>query len=205
MLPQHPPQICIAGAGISALNRRFTRSGGTMRRAATSFACLSLLLLFGCGELQGPKGDQGPVGPQGEAGPPGAVGPAGPQGKAGPQGSVGPQGEPGPQGPIGPAGPEGKTGDKGDKGDPGSAGIRVLSPVGSGQTSSCDADEVMIGAWCTGTHDTYPLRTGANEASCTVESNSEVVVICADLVRCRTVALAGAARPKRLPLWLRLC
>ena len=39
-----------------------------MRRAATSIAYLSLLLLFGCGELQGPKGDPGPAGPQGEAG-----------------------------------------------------------------------------------------------------------------------------------------
>ena len=51
-----------------------------MRRAATSIAYLSLLLLFGCGELQGPKGDPGPAGPQGEAGAAGPIGPAGPQG-----------------------------------------------------------------------------------------------------------------------------
>ena len=125
-----------------------------MRRVATSIAYLSLLLLFGCGELQGPKGDPGPAGPQGEAGAAGPIGPAGPQGEAGPQGSAGPQGEPGPQGPIGPAGhqgepgtsgppgppgPRGEKGDKGDKGDPSSAAIRVLAPVGSGQSSSCDA------------------------------------------------------------------
>ena len=56
-----------------------------MRRVATSIAYLSLLLLFGCGELQGPKGDPGPAGPQGEAGAAGPIGPAGPQGEAGPR------------------------------------------------------------------------------------------------------------------------
>jgi Collagen triple helix repeat (20 copies) len=84
-----------------------------MRRVATSIAYLSLLLLFGCGELQGPKGDPGPAGPQGEAGAAGPIGPAGPQGEAGPQGSAGPQGEPGPQGPIGPAGHQGEPGTSG--------------------------------------------------------------------------------------------
>ena len=167
-----------------------------MRRAATSIAYLSLLLLFGCGELQGPKGDPGPAGPQGEAGAAGPIGPAGPQGEAGPQGSAGPQGEPGPQGPIGPAGhqgepgtsgppgppgPRGEKGDKGDKGDPSSAAIRVLAPVGSGQSSSCDAGEVMVSAWCVGTYQSYPLRMGQNEASCAAaeDADVQVVVVCA--------------------------
>ena len=164
-----------------------------MRRAATSIAYLSLLLLFGCGELQGPKGDPGPAGPQGEAGAAGPVGPAGPQGEAGPQGSAGPQGEPGPQGPIGPAGhqgepgtsgppgPRGEKGDKGDKADPSGAAIRVLAPVGSGQSSSCDAGEIMVSAWFIGTYQSYPLRMGQNEASCAAaeDADVQVVVVCA--------------------------
>ena len=164
-----------------------------MRRAAISIAYLSLLLLFGCGEWQGPKGDPGPAGPQGEAGAAGPVGPAGPQGEAGPQGSAGPQGEPGPQGPIGPAGhqgepgtsgppgPRGEKGDKGDKADPSGAAIRVLAPVGSGQSSSCDAGEIMVSAWCIGTYQSYPLRMGQNEASCAAaeDADVQVVVVCA--------------------------
>ena len=164
-----------------------------MRRAAISIAYLSLLLLFGCGEWQGPKGDPGPAGPQGEAGAAGPVGPAGPQGEAGPQGSAAPQGEPGPQGPIGPAGhqgepgtsgppgPRGEKGDKGDKADPSGAAIRVLAPVGSGQSSSCDAGEIMVSAWCIGTYQSYPLRMGQNEASCAAaeDADVQVVVVCA--------------------------
>jgi hypothetical protein len=77
----------------------------------------------------------------------------------------------------------GEKGDPGDKGDPGSAGIRVLEPVGGGATSSCDTGEVMIGAWCTGTYNAYPLRAGpgANEASCTAAENADVkvVIVCA--------------------------
>ena len=77
----------------------------------------------------------------------------------------------------------GEKGDKGDKGDPGSAGIRVLEPVGGGATSSCDDGEALIGAWCTGTYQSYPLRVGpgANEASCTAAENADikVVIVCA--------------------------
>jgi len=55
--------------------------------------------------------------------------------------------------------------------------------VGSAQTSKCEADEVMVSAWCTGTYDSYPLRVGpgANEASCTAASNADVqvVIVCA--------------------------
>jgi hypothetical protein len=84
-------------------------------------------------------------------------------------------GEKGDTGPAGPPGP------KGDMGEPGSSGIRVLAPVGLGQTSSCEADEVMIGAWCTGTSSSYPLRASANEASCATDTDAgaQVVVVCA--------------------------
>ena len=158
-----------------------------MRRVATSLACLSVLLLFGCGDIKGPKGESGPAGPQGEAGPPGPVGPAGPQGAAGPEGPAGPQGEPGPQGSIGAQGEPGETGpvgpkgETGDQGEPGTAGIRMLDPVGAGMTSSCDTGEVMIGVYCTGTYVTYPLQVGpgANEASCSAGADSDVKVVVA--------------------------
>jgi hypothetical protein len=173
-----------------------------MRAALASLACLSLLAISGCG--QGPKGDPGPTGPQGEAGPQGPVGPAGPQGEVGPQGpagpqgeagppgSKGPQGEAGPQGPIGPAGaqgepgppgPMGEKGGKGDRGDLGSS-VHVVAPEGTAaEKASCESDEVMIGAWCTGTYDVYPLRVGPgpHEASCNVTRGTDirVVIVCA--------------------------
>jgi len=41
----------------------------------------------------------------------------------------------------------------------------------------------MIGAWCTGTYDVYPLRVGpgAHEASCDVTRGTDirVVIVCA--------------------------
>jgi hypothetical protein len=47
-------------------------------------------------------------------------------------------------------------------------------------------DEVMIGAWCTGTYDIYPLRVGPgpHEASCDVTRGTDirVVIVCAKLV-----------------------
>jgi hypothetical protein len=91
---------------------------------------------------------------------------------------TGHQGEPGTSGPPG---PRGEKGDKGDKGDPSSASIRVLAPVGSGQSSSCDAGEVMVSAWCIGTYQSYPLRMGQNEASCAAaeDADVQVVVVCA--------------------------
>jgi hypothetical protein len=177
---------------LNSAAKRFPKV--TSMRLATSILCLGLLL-FGCGEWQGPKGEPGPAGPQGEAGPPGQIGPAGPQGEAGPQGPAGPQGEPGLQGPIGPQGQpgvpgpqgekgaQGEKGEKGDQGNPGTLGIRALQPVGSGATSSCANDEMMIGAWCTGTANSYPLRIGpgANEASCAEAENAnvKVVIVCA--------------------------
>ena len=155
-----------------------------MRRIATSFACLCILLLFGCGE-PGPKGDPGPAGPKGEAGPPGPAGPAGPQGEAGPEGPTGPQGRPGPQGPVGPQGgrgdpgPKGETGPRGEQGEPGTAGIRMVGPLGDGKRASCGPGEMMIGAYCTGNYLTYPLQVGSNgkEVWCPAGQGSDVKVV----------------------------
>jgi len=76
----------------------------------------------------------------------------------------------------------GEKGEKGDKGNPGSASsIRVVAPE-AGEKASCESGEVMIGAWCTGTYDVYPLRVGpgANEASCDVTRGTDirVVIVC---------------------------
>jgi hypothetical protein len=43
---------------------------------------------------------------------------------------------------------------KGNPGAPGSA-LRVVSPESS--IASCEADEIMISAYCTGTFNAYPL------------------------------------------------
>jgi hypothetical protein len=57
----------------------------------------------------------------------------------------------------------------------------VLAPIGSGQSSSCDADEVLISAWCIGTYESYPLRMGQNEASCGAaeDADVQVMIVCA--------------------------
>ena len=53
----------------------------------------------------------------------------------------------------------GEKRDKGDKGDPGSS-VRIVAPEGTAaEKASCESDEVMIGAWCTGTYDVYPRRS----------------------------------------------
>ena len=89
------------------------------------------------------------------------------------KGDAGEKGEPGAAGPPGPAGP---------KGDPGVAGttLRVVAPQAT--SASCEADEVMISAYCTGTFNTYPLvplangaRCGNNQASTTLR----VTIVCA--------------------------
>jgi hypothetical protein len=170
-----------------------------MRAALALLACLSLLAISGCGQLQGPKGDPGPTGPQGEAGP-GPVGPAGLQGEVGLQGPAGPQGEagpPGPKGPQGEAGPALKA--SLDLLDPWARRVRkvigVIPEVRSAlwhprerlpRRRHANPDEVMIGAWCTGTYDIYPLRVGPgpHEASCDVTRGTDirVVIVCAKLV-----------------------
>jgi len=69
----------------------------------------------------------------------------------GEKGDVGEKGEPGP------AGPPGEKGEKGEKGDTGATGtaLRVVSPQSS--IASCDGDEIMISAYCSGTFNSYPL------------------------------------------------
>ncbi len=133
-------------------------------RALAVFACFGLLMLAGC---------EGPQGEPGEPGPRGAAGPAGPQGEQGPPGETGAQGEPG------------LTGEKGEKGDRGSsASLRVVQgDDNAGGTVRCGDDEFMIGAWCTGSFDSYPLRVGPglNEAACNgaIASNVRTVLVCA--------------------------
>ena len=60
------------------------------------------------------------------------------------------------KGEPGQPGHPGQKGDKGEKGDSGTPGttLRVVSPQSS--TASCEADEIMISAYCTGTFDAYP-------------------------------------------------
>ena len=154
-----------------------------MRIAVTLVACLGLLMLSGCGGPQGvpgpagPKGDAGPAGPQGDAGSPG------PKGEAGPPGPKGDLGEPGASGLQGEAGPPGPKGDKGDPGTPGGTIRVVQGSEASSKSARCDEAEVMIGAWCTGTYDIYPLKIGPgpNEASCDAPGNAtvRVAIVCA--------------------------
>ena len=89
------------------------------------------------------------------------------------KGDPGEKGEPGPPGPAGPAGP---------KGDPGSGGttLRVVAPQAT--SASCEADEVMISAYCSGTFNTYPLVPLANGARCGNNPAStalRVTIVCA--------------------------
>ncbi len=71
---------------------------------------------------------------------------------------------------------------KGDKGDPGVAGttLRVVAPQSS--TASCQTDEIMISAYCTGTFTNYPLVPLTNGARCGANPNSttlRVTIVCA--------------------------
>jgi hypothetical protein len=95
-------------------------------------------------------------------------------------------GEAGPQGPQGEPGPAGAKGEKGDKGDKGDAGAAIRLVQGedlAGGSARCDETEIMIGAWCTGSFDTYPLKVGPgpNEAACNgaIASNVRTTIVCA--------------------------
>ena len=93
--------------------------------------------------------------------------------------------------PIAAKGEKGDTGEKGEqgapgapgaKGDPGAAGatFRVVAPQSS--SASCETDEVMISAYCTGTFNNYPLVPLANGARCGNNPNSttlRVTIVCA--------------------------
>lgn len=79
----------------------------------------------------------------------------------------GEKGEPGPEGPPGP------------KGDPGTT-LRVVAPQSS--VASCQTDEIMISAYCTGTFNAYPLVPLTNGARCGANPNSttlRVTIVCA--------------------------
>ena len=150
-----------------------------MRGVLAALACCSVLLLLGCDDLQGQKGDPGPAGPQGEVGAPGPEGPkgeTGAKGEPGPQGAAGPKGE---TGVAGPAGPKGEKGDQGSKGDPGSANIRVVVAEDPGIFAKCNDDETMIGAWCQGSYQASPLQVPApNKAWCGSGNDARAAVSC---------------------------
>jgi hypothetical protein len=83
------------------------------------------------------------------------------------KGEKGEKGEPGADGPPGP------------KGDPGTT-LRVVAPQSS--VASCQTDEIMISAYCTGTFNAYPLVPLTNGARCGANPNSttlRVTIVCA--------------------------
>ena len=131
-----------------------------MPRIAAIAVCLTPLLLFGCGDMQGPKGGPGPKGETGATGDPGPEGPAGPKGETGVAGA---KGDPGPQGPAGP------------KGEPGEATIRVVVAEGPGLFAKCGNDEVLIAAWCQGGGEPNTAYvTETNQAWCGTTSGDDV-------------------------------
>src|SRR5215471_2546811 len=72
-----------------------------------------------------------------------------------------------------------KKGEKGDTGTSGTA-LRVVSPQSS--IASCETDEIMISAYCSGTFNAYPLIPLANGARCGNNPNSttqRVTIVCA--------------------------
>ena len=92
------------------------------------------------------------------------------------------KGEKGDPGEKGEQGATGAPGAPGAKGDPGAAGatFRVVAPQSS--SASCETDEVMISAYCTGTFNNYPLVPLANGARCGNNPNSttlRVTIVCA--------------------------
>jgi hypothetical protein len=96
--------------------------------------------------------------------------------------SEAPKGEKGDAGEKGEPGQAGPPGAKGEKGEPGTPGttLRIVSPQSS--TASCEADEFMISAYCTGTFNAYPLVALANGARCGNNPNSttlRVTIVCA--------------------------
>ena len=93
--------------------------------------------------------------------------------------SEAPKGEKGDAGEKGEPGPAGPPGAKGEAGTPGTT-LRVVSPQSS--TASCEADEIMISAYCSGTFNAYPLVALANGARCGNNPNSttlRVTIVCA--------------------------
>ena len=149
--------------------------------------------------LQGPAGPQGLRGEVGPAGAPGVPGAAGERGQIGMQGAQGERGEPGPPGPAGakgeaglqgPAGApgaagergqigiQGAQGERGEPGPPGPAGPAGASNVRAfevtGDTASCQADEILVSALCQGAGGQPLLQNG--RATCSGASG--IVGLC---------------------------
>jgi hypothetical protein len=80
------------------------------------------------------------------------------------------------------AGPPGPQGNKGDKGDPGTRARLSGLVAAQSSTASCEADEVMISAYCSGTFNAYPLVPLENGARCGNNPRSttlRVTIVCA--------------------------
>jgi hypothetical protein len=94
----------------------------------------------------------------------------------GEKGDVGEKGEPGSPG------QKGDKGDKGDKGNAGAPGTTLRVVAAQSPTASCEADEIMISAYCSGSFNAYPLVPLANGARCGNNPNSttlRVTIVCA--------------------------
>jgi hypothetical protein len=120
---------------------------------------------------------------------PGPVGPQGPKGEPGLQGERGPPGERGTQGERGPAGPQGERGPPGPQSEPGPAasaepGALVLRVLRGKPSKSCDADETLISAYCTGSASetqSAPFIIPPRAARCIGIFEPGVVITCAKL------------------------
>jgi hypothetical protein len=149
-------------------------AGETMRISTSSIVIVALFCVAGCSK--GETGNQGPPGPQGMQGSAGPAGPPGPQGAKGPAGVAGPPGPQGPPGRVGPQGVEGVTGASGPGGLPGvGSAFRI---VAERQNATCDSDEMMISAYCTGNGSTLHVA-GTSGASCEGGEVSTTVIVCA--------------------------
>jgi hypothetical protein len=99
---------------------------------------VALLLSFALAACEGPVGPQGPEGKQGA------------EGQPGPEGKVGQAGAKGEKGDRGEKGDKGDRGDKGERGDRGVAALRMVDGIGA---ATCQADEVIVSAYCYGAKD----------------------------------------------------
>ena len=134
-----------------------------MKVASLGLALMLPLVLAACEGKVGPAGPEGKQGAQGVAG---GAGPAGPAGPPGPAGPAGPKGDRGDRGEKGDKGDRGEKGDRGDKGERGEAALRMLE-LDPGTAASCQADEVMVSAYCLGTGlVSYATEGGATRAVC---------------------------------------
>jgi|SRR3954462_1589997 len=112
---------------------------------------------------QGPKGDPGPEGPRGLTGEPGPAGEPGPPGPPGERGPPGPQGEPGPPGRA-------------------EAAALALRVVRGKPSKSCEPEEILISAYCTGAANetqSAPFIIPPRAARCTGIFDPTVVITCA--------------------------